>query len=50
MSSRRSRVVGKMHAFVACQNDVLNKQLVSSISWYNPLPETSLVESYILTI
>ena len=39
-----------MHVFVACQIDVLNKQLVSSLSWNNPLSETSLGESYTLTI
>ena len=50
MSSGKSRVVGNMHDFVACQIDVLNKQLVSPLSWNNPLSETSLGESYILTI
>ena len=39
-----------MHDFVACQIDVLNKQLVPPLSWNNPLSETSLGESYILTI
>ena len=39
-----------MHLFVACQIDVLNKQLVSPLSWNNPLSEVSLGESYILTI
>ena len=39
-----------MHDFVACQIDVLNKQLVSPLSWNNPLSETLLGESYILTI
>ena len=50
MSSGKSRAVGKMHDFVACQIDVLNKQLVSPLSWNNPLSETLLGESYILTI
>ena len=50
MSSGKSRVAGNMHVFVACQMDVLNKQLVSPLSWDNPLSETSLDESYILTI
>ena len=50
MSSGKSRAVGNMHVFVACQIDVLNKQLVSSLSWNNPQSETSLGESYILTI
>ena len=39
-----------MDVFVACQIDVLNKQLASPLSWNNPLSETSLGESYILTI
>ena len=38
-----------MDVFVACQIDVLNKQLASPLSWNNPLSETSLGESYILT-
>ena len=38
-----------MHVFVACQIDVVNKQLVSPLSCNNPLSET-LGESYILTI
>ena len=50
MSSGKSRAAGNMHVFVACQMDVLNKQLVSPLSWDNPLSETSLDESYILTI
>ena len=41
----------RQHAcFVACQIAVLNKQLVSPLSWNNPLAETSLGESYVLTI
>ena len=39
-----------MHLFVACQIDVLNKQLVSPLSWNKPLSEISSGESYILTI
>ena len=39
-----------MHVFVACQIDVLNKRLVFPLSWKNPLSETSLGESYTLTI
>ena len=50
MSSGKPRAVGSMHVFVACQMDVVNKQLVSPLSWKNPLSETSLGESYILTI
>ena len=49
MSSGKSIAVGNMHVFVACQIDVLNKQLVSSLGWNNPLSET-LGESYTLTI
>ena len=51
MSSGKSIVVvGSMHVFVACQIGVLNKPLVSPLSWNNLLSETSLGESYILTI
>ena len=50
MSSRKRRAVGNMHAFVAYQIDVVNKQLVSPLSCNNPLSETSLDDSYILTI
>ena len=50
MSSRISRAVGNMLAFVACQIDILNKQLISPLSGNNPLSETSLDGSYILTI
>ena len=39
-----------MHVFVACQINVLNMQLASPLSWNNPLSETTLSESYILTI
>ena len=48
MSLGKSRVVGNMHVFVVCQID-FNMQLVSQLSWNNPLLETSLGESYILT-
>ena len=50
LSSRKPRAVGNMHVFVACQIDVVNKQLVSPLSWNNPLSETSFGNSYILTI
>ena len=39
LSSRKSRVLGNMHVFVARQNDVLNMQLVSLLSWNNPSSE-----------
>ena len=39
-----------MHISVACQIDVMNKQLVYPIRWNNPLSETSFVESYILMV
>ena len=50
MSSGKSRAVSNKHVFMACQIDVVNKQPVSPLSWNNPLSETSLGESYILTI
>ena len=50
MSSGISRAVGNKLAFVACQIDILNKQLISPLSGNNPLSETSLDGSYILTI
>ena len=50
MSLEKSGAVGNMHVFVACQIDVMNKQLVSPLSWKNALSETSLGKSYILTI
>ena len=50
MSSGKTRAVGNMHAFVACQIDVVNKQLVSPLRWNNSLSETSLGEPYVLTI
>ena len=49
MPSGKSRVIGNMHVFVTCQIDVLSKQIVSAVR-NNPLSETSLDESYILTI
>ena len=49
MPSGKSRVIGNMHVFVTCQIDVLSKQIVSPVR-NNPLSETSLDESYILTI
>ena len=48
MPSGKSRVLENMHVFVTCKIDVLNKQLVSPLSWNNPLSETSLDEWYIL--
>ena len=39
-----------MRFFVSCQIDVVNKQFFSSLSWNNPLPKTTLGESYILMI
>ena len=39
-----------MHFFVACQIDVVSKLLVSSLIGNNPLSETSLGKSCILTI
>ena len=50
MSSGKPRAAGNKHAFVAYQIDVVNKQLVSPLSWNDPLSETSLGESCILTI
>ena len=49
MPSGKSRVIGNMHVFVTCQIDVLSKEIVSPVR-NNPLSETSLDESYILTI
>ena len=37
MPSGRPQVVVKMHIFVSCQIDVMNKQLFSQLSWNNPL-------------
>ena len=50
MSSGKSRALGNMHVFVPCQIDSLNNQLVSPLNWNKPFSETSLDESYILTI
>ena len=50
MSSGKSRAVDNMHVFVACQIDVVNKQLVSLLGWNNPLSKTSLGESHIFAI
>ena len=50
MSSGKPRAVGNMHVFVACQIDVVNKQLVSPLSWNYPQSEVSLGKSYILTL
>ena len=49
MSSGKPRAVDNMHVFVDCQIDVVNKQLVSPLSWSYPQSETSLGKSYILT-
>ena len=49
MSSGKSNVVGNMHDFVACKIDDVNKQLFSPLSWNNPLSETSLGESNMLS-
>ena len=49
MSLEKPGAVGNMHVFVACQIDVMNKQLVSPLSWKNALSETSSGKSYILT-
>ena len=45
MSSGKPRAVGNMHVL-----DFVNRQLVTSLSWNNSSSETSLGESYILTI
>ena len=50
MSSWKLRVLSNMPVFVASQIDVFNRQLVSPLSWNNPLLEISLDESYILAI
>ena len=50
LCSEKQRVVGNRHVFVACQSDVVNKQLVSPLSWNNSFSKTSFGESYILTI
>ena len=49
MSSGKPRAVGFMQVFAACRIDVGNKQLFSPVSWNNPLLETLVGESYILT-
>ena len=48
LSSGNPRGVGNIHIYVICQTDVVNKQLVSALSWNNHLSETSFGESYIL--
>ena len=50
MSSRKPRGVGNIHVSVACQINVVNKQLASPLSWNNSLSEILLDESYILKI
>ena len=39
-----------MHVFEVCRIHVSNKQLTSPLSWNNALSETSLGDSFILTI
>ena len=39
-----------MHVFVSYQINVVNKQLVSTLTWNNPVAETSTDESYKLMI
>ena len=50
MSLGKPRAVGNMHFFLSCQIDAVNKQLISPLSWSNLLLETTLCESYVLTI
>ena len=41
----------RQHAlFLSCQIEAVNKQLISLLSWSNLLLETTLYESYVLTI
>ena len=46
----RKTKISRQDARFCGQIDVVNKQLVSWLSWNNPLSETSFDESYILTI
>ena len=50
LSSGKTRAIGNMHVLVPCQINDVNKQLVSTLSWNNPVAETSIGESYILMI
>ena len=42
--------IKNMRFFVPCQINVVNKQFFSSLNWNNPLPKTTLGESYIIMI
>ena len=48
--SGKPRAVDDMDVFMVGQTDVVNKQLVSPLSWNNPLSETSVGKWYILII
>ena len=50
LSSGKTRAIGNMHVFVSYQINVVNKQLVSTLTWNNPVAETSTGESYKLMI
>ena len=50
MSSGKPTAAGNMHIYAVCQIDAVNKQLISLLSWNNPLSERSFGESYILPI
>ena len=45
MSSGRPRAVVKMHIFVSCQTDIVNKQLLAPLGWNNPLLKTKFFTS-----
>ena len=48
---RKTKSAKKRHArFVHCKIYAVNKQLVSPLSWNNPLSKASIGESYILMI
>ena len=47
MSSQISIAIGLVCSFAPCQINVVNKQLVSPISWNNLLSKTALGKSYI---
>ena len=47
---KKTSAVGNLHVFIACQIDFAKKQFDSPLSWNNLLSETSLDDSYILTI
>ena len=50
ISSGKPRAVENMYVTVACQVDLVKKQIVSPLSWNSLLSKTSLCESYVLTI